>query len=493
VKNPGEVLLISCYEMGHQPLALASPLGFLEAAGYKPSALDIAVEGFDEERARSARFVGISVPMHTAMRLGILVGERVRAINPGAHICYYGLYASLNAGTLLGKSADSVIGGEFEGPLLELVEAIERGTKTPVPIDGVTGRATNETGELTGIIERRASTLPSLRRLAFQPPARSSLPPLQSYAKLDWKGELRLVGSVETSRGCLHLCRHCPIPPVYGGRFFIVPKQIVLEDVRALVEAGARHISFTDADFLNGPGHSMAVARAIQGNYPDLTFDITTKVEHILRHRKLFPELARLGCLFVISAIESTSDEVLSHLDKGHTRADIAAALGICQGAGITLRPSLLSFTPWTTLADYADMLDFIDRHDLIDQVDPVYYAIRLLLPPGSLLLADPTLAPLLGPLDEAAFSFAWKHPDPRMDRLHREVSRAVERAAASGEDPRITFQRVRLLVHLAHGEGIEKGIPAGGSIGSDLAVSPAPVHPASRRRPPRMTESWFC
>src|SRR5436309_12908963 len=127
LRQPGGILLVSCYELGHQPIGLAVPVGFLEQAGYAPASLDIAVEKVDLERITQARFVGISVPMHTALRLGVRVAELVRETNPSSHICFYGLYASLNAEYLLNYVADSVIGGEYEAPLVQLIEAVERG------------------------------------------------------------------------------------------------------------------------------------------------------------------------------------------------------------------------------------------------------------------------------------------------------------------------------------------------------------------------------
>ena len=69
LRRPGSILLISCYELGHQPLSIASAAAFLERAGYTPDTLDISVESFDVESVVRARFVGISVSMHTALRL----------------------------------------------------------------------------------------------------------------------------------------------------------------------------------------------------------------------------------------------------------------------------------------------------------------------------------------------------------------------------------------------------------------------------------------
>lgn len=457
------VLLVSCYELGHQPLALASPAAHILAEGIPLECLDLAVEPFDEEKVRRADFVGISVPMHTAMRLGARVAARVRAINPGCHICFYGLYASLNGDYLLRRYGDSVVGGEYEPPLVGLIKSLSDGGA----------------GAFEGVWISGHHSAPFLGRQRFVAPARGLLPPLEKYARLDTGKELRLVGYVEASRGCAHKCLHCPITPVYDGRLRIVQEQVVREDIRALVEMGARHITFGDPDFLNGVKHSLRVAGNLHEDFPEVTFDITAKVEHILEHAALFEALRDLGCLFVVSAVESLNDTVLRYLEKGHTRDDVVEALGITRGAGITLRPSLLSFTPWTALEDYLDVLEFVEDHDLIHNVDPVQYTIRLLVPPGSSLLATPQMKPFLGDLDEETFSYRWKHPDPRVEALHDEVGRTVEAGLHAREDPLTIFYRLKDLALTAL---------AGRSVSSRGTWRSEPeVHP------PRLTESWFC
>src|SRR6267143_378762 len=430
----GDVLLVSCYELGHQPLALASPIAFLERAGFAPEALDISVEPFDASKAARARFVAISVPMHTALRLGVRVAEQIRQVNPACHICFYGLYASLNADYLLEYCGDSVIGGEYESALVALVGAVEAGRSDPID----------------GVHLRGQSAKPVLERLAFALPSRGALPGLKKYAHLDKDGSKELVGYVEASRGCLHLCLHCPIPPVYGGRFFVVPQEIVLDDIRQLARDGATHITFGDPDFLNGPGHSLAVVRAMHAELPTLTFDFTAKVEHNLKRAELFPELRHLGCVFMVSAVESLSEAVLANLEKGHTRDDVTRALRIVRDAGIAFRPTWVAFTPWTTLEDYLEMFEFVEWEGLIDHVDPVQFTLRLLVPPGSALLTRDAITPYLAPLDQAAFIHPWTHPDPRMDLLQREASRLVE--AASAEDAAATFYRLRALAYSTGG-----------------------------------------
>lgn len=458
-------LLISCYELGHQPLALAWPLARLRDAGFAVRALDLAVEQLNPQQIARANFIAIATPMHTALRLGVAAATQIRALNPSAHICFYGLYAWANATYLLHPAgdqpapADCVIAGEIENALLALVEALAR-EADPATVAGV--QTAQEAAD------------PILERLDFPLPERSKLPPLAEYAHFIENGLRYQAGYVESSRGCLHTCTHCPVVPVYGGRFFIVPADVVLADIRQQVEAGARHISFGDPDFLNGPGHALKIARALHQAHPLVTFDFTTKVEHLLQHRDLLPELRALGAAFVISAFESTSEHVLTRLEKGHTLADMESALELLAAAQLPVQPTWVPFTPWTTLDDYLHMLAWIRQQNLIQHVPAVQYGIRLLVPPHSALLAQPDAPQWFGELDAANFSYRWTHPDPCMDELQARVAKLVEQES---DDAARAFAGVEALAY--------------GLANRPVPTTPLPTPPL--QPPPRLTEDWFC
>ena len=458
-------LLISCYELGHQPLALAWPLAWLRGAGFAVRALDLAVESLDPKQVTRANFIAIATPMHTALRLGVAAATQIRSLNPSAHICFFGLYAWANADYLLHPDgeqqspADSVIAGEIEDALLTLIEALAR-EEDPATVAGV------QTAQKTAD--------PILKRLHFPLPERSKLPPLSEYAHYIEKGLRYKAGYVESSRGCLHTCTHCPVVPVYNGRFFIVPADVVLADIRQQVEAGARHISFGDPDFLNGPGHALKIARALHQAHPLVTFDFTTKVEHLLQHRELLPELRALGAAFVISAFESTSERVLSRLEKGHTLAEMETALDLLAAAELPVQPTWVPFTPWTTLDDYLHMLAWIRQHNLLHHIPAVQYGVRLLVPPHSTLLAQPDATHWFGELDAANFSHRWAHPDPCMDELQARVAALVEQES---DDAARAFAGIEALAY--------------GLANRPVPSSPLPIAPALA--PPRLTEDWFC
>lgn len=445
------VLLVSCYELGHQPLHVATAAGFLREAGHEVRALDLAVDEFDEPLARWATLVALAVPMHTAMRLAAGVAQRVRTLQSGATIVLFGLYAPLCAASLPPGLVEHAVGGEFEEELVRI--AAGRPSGRAVVLD----------------------------RLRFPVPARDLLPPLSRYARLMIGGEARLAAAVELTRGCVHQCRHCPVPAVYGGRLRVVQQETLLADVDQLVGMGARHLSFADPDFLNAAPYALRAARSLHQRHPTLTFDVTTKVEHILEHRALLPELRSLGLLFAITAAESTSDHVLSALDKGHTHAQTLAALRLLREHDIEPRPSLLPFTPWTTLRDHLDLLDFIVDERLLGNVDPVQLGIRLLLPPGSLLLGREELQPHLREYQAETFSHRWEHPDPRMDTLQADLARVIAARTDAGDTPHAVHAAVR--AHVA-----EVAAAAGVTWAGGERSLPAPT-----AEPPRLSESWFC
>jgi radical SAM superfamily enzyme YgiQ (UPF0313 family) len=131
------------------------------------------------------------------------------------------------------------------------------------------------------------------------------------------------VGYTEASRGCKHLCRHCPIVPIYEGRFRIVSPDVVMTDIARQVETGAGHITFGDPDFFNSVKHAAGIVTRMHQQFPALTYDVTIKVEHLRKHRDALATLRNTGCAFVVSAVESLDDRTLTLLAKGHTRRDV--------------------------------------------------------------------------------------------------------------------------------------------------------------------------
>jgi len=289
-------------------------------------------------------------------------------------------------------------------------------------------------------------------------------------------GSEKTVGFAETTRGCKYLCRHCPVVPVYKGRFFVIPADIVLDDIRTQVQAGARHISFGDPDFFNGPGHALRIVQALHEEFPAVTYDATIKIEHIVKYPRELRTLKNTGCLFIISAVESVDDGILHELDKGHTRADFIAALAFLRTIGIDLWPTFVAFTPWTTLTNYLELLRQIVELRLVESVAPVQLSIRLLIPAGSYLLKLESLAGIIGAFDQRLLGHPWRNPDPRVDQLQQDIQTWVARAERDNLPRREIFAGVWKRAHR------QAGIPAPPL---DAACAGTPI--------PRLSENWYC
>lgn len=447
-------MLVSTYELGHQPLHLASPAASLRAAGHDVDTLDISVEPWDPSLADPVDAVAFSVPMHTAMRLAMRAAADVKARRSHLPVAFYGLYAAVSRDmTTDGTLADRVIAGEYEKLLVEWVDSL--GAPSP-----------NGEPEV------------DLRRQKLRLPVRDGLVALDGYAHLAIDGEERIAGYVEASRGCAHRCRHCPVPVVYDGRTRKVAVDIVLDDVAQLVERGARHITFGDPDFLNRWAHSMKIVELVHQRFPDLTFDVTAKVTHLLRYASLVPLLAQQGCLFVVSAYECVNDEILRYLDKGHTAADAARATELLRSCGIEPRPSWLPFMPWTTVDDVLDIVEFVVDHDLVGNVDPVQYTIKLLIPEGSLMLQVPEIEPYIGSYDAENLTYAWNPADARTGSLQQRLAKLVSGGQDEGRSTAEIFCDVRDAV-----------LDTAGRPPADRSA----VLAAATDSRPRLTEPWFC
>jgi radical SAM superfamily enzyme YgiQ (UPF0313 family) len=443
-------LLISTYDLGRQPFGLASPAAWLRRAGLEVDCADVSRDALDDARIAAADMVAFYLPMHTATRLAAPLIDRVRTVRPAVRLCAYGLYAPLNADWLRGRGVSRVLGPESEQELVAWA---------------------TESNHKSQITDRKSEALP---RLEFIQPDRAGLPQLDRYASLRMPdGSRRTMGGTDATRGCKHVCRHCPVVPVYGGQFRVVPLDVVLADVGAQVAAGAEHIAFGDPDFLNGPTHARRVVECLHLAFPQLTYDVTIKIEHLLKHVEMLQVLRDTGCLFVTSAVESIDDAVLERLRKGHTRADFIRAVELCRSTGLTLTPTFIPFTPWTTLDGYAELLNALERLDLVQEVAPIQLAIRLLVTADSPLLELPDVRDRVSAYDPASLIWPWTHEDERVDALQSAVMAIVRDGAARS--------RSDVFADIS-------------TVARETAGLPVRHTPATQSRPvPYVSEPWYC
>jgi len=449
-----KVVLINPYELGRQPFGLAEPAAWLKREGCEVLCLDLSLQMLEPEVLADADLVAIYVAMHTATRIAVAALPRIKQLASRAHLCVYGLYAPMNEEMFRGLGVETVLGGEVEPALVSLVQRLK-----------------NDSDYV------QTEPVVSLAKIDFVMPDRTGLPALERYAHLlVGESETRVVGFAEGSRGCKHMCRHCPVVPVYQGKFRILPVDVVMQDIRQQVALGAQHISFGDPDFLNGPTHAQKLMRALHAEFPQVTYDATIKIQHLLAHAELLPLLKETGCLFITAAVEAVDDQILEHLDKNHTNADFGRAVQLVRAVGIALAPTFVPFSPWTTLEGYIALLARLVELDLIESVPPIQLAIRLLVPQGSELLKLPGFMQYLDAFDPTLLGYPWRHADARVDALHKRIQAWVMEAESNNLPRRDIFSHIWNLAYSA-------------------AALPAPQlpHGDTHAPGPRLSEPWYC
>jgi len=448
------IALINPYELGRQPFGLAEPAAFLQRAGFTVNCCDLSIQKLDTCLGADTDIVAIYIAMHTATRIAIEALPKIKELAPAASLCVYGLYAPMNADLFRSLGVQTILGGEFENGLVSMAKRIQDGAG-----------------------ESQTEPETCMEKIEFIVPDRSKLPALSNYASLiNPDGSTLTVGFAETTRGCKYHCTHCPVVPVYQGKFYVIPAAIVMDDIRGQVQAGAQHISFGDPDFFNGPAHALKIVRALHREFPTLSYDTTIKIEHIVNYPEEMKVLKETGCLFILSAVEAVDDDILGYLDKGHTRSDFINALAYLREIDIDLTPTFVAFTPWTTLEIYLEMLRHIVELQLIESVAPVQLSIRLLIPAGSCILDIDNLQGMIGEFDASILGHPWANPDPRVDTLQRDVQAWVMQAEADGLSRAEIFKRIWAMSH----EMADRPVPE-----LDLQHTGKPI--------PRLSENWYC
>lgn len=409
-------ILVSIFEGGYQPLNALTGLAALRNAGHDTDFLDAYVEGYDIEKLKTYDTIILPVPLFDSLNSAIQLSKELDAAGCTAEKVMFGQYATINAPYLSGRYADHVVSGEWEVPLVSLMNR-KAGSKDPVVNVYSHGSATPE--QAMQMLKLRGTMAKPMRHIA---------PNLSKYPQphlATLMGEEKIVGGLELTRGCHHKCTYCSVFSAYDGKVLLGDVEQVLEDIDALVEQGMEHMTFIDAEFFNATRRSFDALARIHQRHPKLTFDFTTRVDHILENRDRLSDLRDQGVRVITSALEFPKNEVLQQVCKEVDVDDLKDSVRLVQEAGITLNPTFIMFNPWVTLEDFPKFHDFLVETKMEDLVDPVQFETRLHLYKGSPLMKNETIQALR--LEEKEFHYDWFHPDERVDELFRASVTPVE------------------------------------------------------------------
>ena len=427
-----KILLLSFYDLGKQPKIISELYKKLDNGSNQIDIVDYSIE---EKNLTLDNYdvLGIYASMHTA---SVLAEQYLRDRKLPNKLFVFGLYANVFS------------------EMFSIFQSIH----------------SFDSDELESLLEVQLNPNYSFKHSV---PDRTILPSITDYSHIVDGSNNLIAGSVETTYGCKHECTHCPVPIEFKGMFKTFGTEKIITDVTNQVEEGAKHISFNDPDFFNGPKHALKILQLLNEKHPSITYDSTIKVEHILKYPDYFQELKNLNMLFVISAFETTNDHVLNILQKNHSFNDLNKAVELSLENKIDIRPTWMPFSPWTEQNDLISIIKLIENYKLRETVDPIQLTIKLLVPKNSLILKRPEMKEYLLDYDPSSFSYAWKYKFPNIDNIQNELFTYVLQHESENE-----YAQYLGLVDILESHTNETLLNS---------------EKYSQRIVPKLSETWFC
>ena len=427
-----KILLLSFYDLGKQPKIISELYKKLDNGSNQIDVVDYSIE---EKNLTLDNYdvLGIYASMHTA---SVLAEQYLRDRKLPNKLFVFGLYANVFS------------------EMFSNFQSIH----------------SFDSDELESLLEVQLNPNYSFKHSV---PDRTILPSITDYSHIVDGSNNLIAGSVETTYGCKHECTHCPVPIEFKGMFKTFGTEKIITDVTNQVEEGAKHISFNDPDFFNGPKHALKILQLLNEKHPSITYDSTIKVEHILKYPDYFQELKNLNMLFVISAFETTNDHVLNILQKNHSFNDLNKAVELSLENNIDIRPTWMPFSPWTEQNDLISIIKLIENYKLRETVDPIQLTIKLLVPKNSLILKRPEMKEYLLDYDPSSFSYAWKYKFPNIDNIQNELFTYVLQHESENE-----YTQYLGLVDILESHTNETLLNS---------------EKYSQRIVPKLSETWFC
>jgi radical SAM superfamily enzyme YgiQ (UPF0313 family) len=404
---PQRALIVSTFECGLQPLSAASLAASFVEHGVDTTVWDADVFPDDPPPHDDVDLVVVSTPLFEGLERGLSLAKDFTA--SGKRVVACGQYARLFASEFA-TVCEGVIMEEPETAVEGLVRRLED-PEVALP-DGI--RTSSTFVPLPKPITRR-----------WQLPARGLLPEIGRYPA--HHSDFGLMGNLEATRGCHHRCVYCSVFAAYSARVVPIPVDVVLADAVQLADQGATHFAFIDAEFFNMRRHGIKAMEAITAELGPCTYELTTRMDHLVEFAEVLPEMRELGLRRVTSALEFPSDRVLTALEKEADVDLMRQAVRTVHDAGVQLAPTFIPFTPWVTYEELLGFDDFLQEMDLADRVSPTARQTRLYLYKGSPLLDTSSLEGVT--LVERDLDYDWVHTDPRVDDLWHQMRADAETA----------------------------------------------------------------
>ena len=337
-----------------EPLGLLYIGAMLKRHGHQVRLLDGGLEDADEKEILrtagefSPQVVGLSSMKHNWPATMALARKLRRAL-PSATLVLGGPQVGCWREETLEECPDFdlAVAGEGEHAMVEICEALERGT-LPAEMTEILGLLRRE-GERVVANEPR----PPLRDLAQLPWPDYSLVDFDRYRpSVGFYNRLPSMNLI-TSRGCPHRCTFC----VSNGRIQLRSVEDVVREMTHMVRAhGVRHVAFYDEGITLSRRRATALCEAILDEGLDVSWCANARVDEV--DAKLLGLMKRAGCWKLLYGLESGVQGSLDSVGKGTTVEQARQAIRLTREAGIETFGTFLFGIPGETFEDGLRTID---------------------------------------------------------------------------------------------------------------------------------------
>ncbi|MFC2000993.1 B12-binding domain-containing radical SAM protein [Chloroflexota bacterium] len=188
--------------------------------------------------------------------------------------------------------------------------------------------------------------------------------------------ELGAMVGVETKRGCAHKCIFCADPVAKGSTVRRRPPEMVVKELRDLVDQGVSWIYLCDSEFNLPIAHARDICRAIIQSGLGDKLRWYCYCSPVPFDRELVQLMKRAGCQGVNFGVDSLCDEQLYRLGRSHTLTDIRRLVELLPGEGFNYMFDLLVGGPGETEATVKSTIERIK--ELKVPLAGIAYGIRI-------------------------------------------------------------------------------------------------------------------
>ncbi len=341
--------------------------------------LERFVEKYTGRLPRGGRICAFSIVAYHQFWASLLLGRRIKEMNPTATIVFGGPFVTIKPTESLARYgvADYWVKGSGEAALLSLERALTG--ERSVSLRGVPGLAYYEGGTL--VENERSETPPDEER----PPDFDGLRLEQYRYDHPVTGRRTLFIPYRLSKGCPSRCSFCTGRLVDRYAHKSVDK-IVGELLELSRKYETDHFMFADASVNGNPAALAEVCDRLIKEFP------TIKWYAYARVRGFSPELLRkakaAGCFSLFWGVESAYQPTVERLGKKFSVDEMYAAIDASIAAGIKNHIHLIYNAPHESEGDVQSFIRLVERY--IDSDRVVFLPQRFLLEAQCLMFEHP-------------------------------------------------------------------------------------------------------